>query len=72
MYCFKKMVWKLRHGLALLLCMLAGTFAMAQSPQFKIDCNMSGRQLAEVLEPGYIPWTFASGVKDTASLGYRW
>lgn len=68
MYCFEKMAGKLRHSLVLLLSVLAGRFAMAQTPQFRIDCNMSGRSLAEVLEPGYTPWTFASGVKDTASL----
>ncbi|WP_207513853.1 T9SS type A sorting domain-containing protein [Longitalea luteola] len=68
MYCLDKMVWKLRHALVLLVGVLAGSFATAQAPQCKIDCNMSGRPPAEVLEPGYFPWTFASGVKDTASL----
>ncbi|HEY1200748.1 MAG TPA: hypothetical protein VGE79_07195, partial [Niastella sp.] len=51
-----------------LLCVVSGHWLRAQLPQYKIDCNMSGRQLAEVGEPGYIPWTFATAVKDTASI----
>ncbi|WP_205511802.1 hypothetical protein [Longitalea arenae] len=68
MYCYEKRAAKLRQAAVLLLCVLAGSFARAQNPQFRIDCNMSGRPLAEVLEPGYTPWTLAAGVKDTASL----
>lgn len=64
----EKQVMMLRHMLMLLLCILLGYTLRAQLPQYKIDCNMSGRQLAEVGEPGYIPWTTATGVKDTATI----
>jgi len=28
----------------------------ANAPQVKVDLDVAGRQAAEVLEPGYLPW----------------
>src|SRR5688572_641282 len=42
--------------------------ANAQTPTFKIDLNQTGRPDAEVLEPGYLPWTLPSTTRDTARL----
>lgn len=54
--------------LFLCFCLLSNITASAQHPVYKIDCNIAGRQDAEVLEPGYIPWTLPSTTKDTAIL----
>jgi hypothetical protein len=42
--------------------------ASAQTPVIKIDLNQTGRQDAEVSEPGYIGWTLPSNTVDTATL----
>jgi Pectate lyase len=49
------------------LCVL-GVKVWAQQPVFRIDCNVSGRQLAEVLETGYTPWALEGASDDTARL----
>jgi hypothetical protein len=54
--------------LFLCFCLLCNIRVSAQHPVFKIDCNIAGRQDAEVLEPGYIPWTLPSTTHDTATL----
>src|SRR5437016_3743695 len=41
--------------------------ASAQTPVIKIDLNQSGRQDAEVNEPGYLGWTLASNTVNVAS-----
>ena len=50
--------------IVLLLCLAwAGAFAMSaqDKPVVKVDLNMSGRQDAEVLEPGYTSWSIGNG-----------
>ncbi|MDO5447174.1 MAG: T9SS C-terminal target domain-containing protein [Prevotellaceae bacterium] len=45
--------------------MLAASNLFAQLPQFKVDICQSGRQEAEVLEPGYLYWSFKQGKADS-------
>ncbi|WP_281336092.1 T9SS type A sorting domain-containing protein [Flavobacterium eburneipallidum] len=55
----KKPMWlSLITGIAL----LSTATIVAQNPVVKIDFDQSGRQPAEVNEPGYIPWVIASGI----------
>src|SRR5690242_2947274 len=58
----------LRQLLTFSLCAFFTTAVFAQHPVVKIDCDISGRQLAEVLEPGYTPWALEGASKDTARL----
>lgn len=52
----------------MIFCTVCCLVTLAQTPILKIDCNMTGRQLAEVNEPGYTPWALATGTADTATL----
>lgn len=37
----------------------------AQLPEVKLDFNMNGRPVSEVLEPGYTPWVLKNGLLDS-------
>ena len=51
-----------------LVCILIASVASGQNPVVKVDFNQSGRQLAEVNEPGYTPWVVKSQLADTLKI----
>ncbi len=52
----------------ILACILTASVAKGQNPVVKVDFNQSGRQIAEVNEPGYTPWVVKSQLADTLKI----
>jgi hypothetical protein len=68
MLCFSQAKKCVRTFLPFLLCICFFSTASAQYPVFRIDLNQTGRQDAEVLEPGYLAWALPTTTIDTATL----
>ncbi len=62
------LTYAVKRSFLLAIFFLSTNIVSAQLPEVKVDFNLSGRQPAQVLEPGYTPWVLANGLLDSVTI----